>query len=141
MRSTCTIIKTHGPTARKPYVTVKEAIGDLPSLMADERIEEYKMEAFSEYQKLMRKNIKSSKLTNHKAPNHPKVVIEKIEATKPGTPMYPKFKQRIRLSWEIQSPTQVSGGIRPSFQFGHPQDNRGLSIRERCRFSQLLMAS
>ena len=81
----------------------------------------------------MRKNLKDDKLTNHKAPNHPKEVIEKIKNTKPGTPMYPKFKQRIRLAWDIQSPTQVSGGIRPQFQFGHPSDNRGLSIRERCR--------
>ena len=47
--------------------------------------------------------------------------------------MYPRFKQRIRLSWESQSPTQVSGGIRPQFQFGHPEDARGLTIRERCR--------
>ena len=47
--------------------------------------------------------------------------------------MYSKFKQRIRLAWDIQSPTQVSGGIRPQFQFGHPTDNRGLTIRERCR--------
>jgi DNA (cytosine-5)-methyltransferase 1 len=128
-----TIIKTNGPTTNKPYVTVKDAIGDLPSLKADERIEEYKMEAFSEYQKLMRKGIKGNKLTNHKAPNHPVAVIEKIASTIPGKPMYPKFKQRIRLSWDIQSPTQVSGGIRPQFQFGHPQDERGLSIRERCR--------
>jgi DNA (cytosine-5)-methyltransferase 1 len=128
-----TIIKTHGPTTNKPYVTVKEAIGDLPSLKADERVEEYTMEAFSEYQRLMRKGIKGNKLTNHKAPNHPAGVIEKIASTIPGKPMYPKFKQRIRLSWDIQSPTQVSGGIRPQFQFGHPQDNRGLSIRERCR--------
>lgn len=127
------IIKTHGPTTKKSYVTIKDAIGDLPSLLSDQKVEEYKMEAFSEYQKLMRKNIKGKKLTNHKAPNHPKEVINKIKKTIPGTPMYPKFKQRIRLSWDIQSPTQVSGGIRPQFQFGHPQDNRGLSIRERCR--------
>lgn len=127
------IIKTHGPTTTEPYVTVKDAIGDLPSLLADQTIDEYKMEAYSKYQKLMRKKVKGKKLTNHKAPNHPKEVIEKIKATIPGTPMYPKFKQRIRLSWDIQSPTQVSGGIRPQFQFGHPQDNRGLSIRERCR--------
>ncbi|RQO32051.1 hypothetical protein DBR32_00080 [Taibaiella sp. KBW10] len=127
------IIKTHGPTTKKPYVTIKDAIGDLPSLQPDQKVEEYYSEAFSEYQKLMRKNIKDTKLTNHKAPNHPKEVIERIKATTPGTPMYPKFKQRIRLSWGIQSPTQVSGGIRPQFQFGHPEDNRGLSIRERCR--------
>lgn len=47
--------------------------------------------------------------------------------------MYAHFKQRIRLSWDNQSPTQVSGGIRPQFQFGHPEDDRGLTIRERCR--------
>ena len=47
--------------------------------------------------------------------------------------MYPKFRQRIRLKWDEQSPTQVSGGIRPQFQFGHPSQARGLTIRERCR--------
>jgi DNA (cytosine-5)-methyltransferase 1 len=128
-----TIIKTHGSTTNKPYVTVKDAIGDLPPLKADQTLLTYKLEPFSEYQKLMRKNIKENKLTNHKAPNHPKDVIDKIANTIPGKPMYPNFKQRIRLSWDIQSPTQVSGGIRPQFQFGHPNDNRGLSIRERCR--------
>ncbi|MDR0515593.1 MAG: DNA cytosine methyltransferase [Fibromonadaceae bacterium] len=127
------IEKTHGIKTGNPYVTLKEAIGDLPSLKPDEIATEYEKEPFCEYQKLMRKNLKNNKLTNHKAPNHPKEVIEKIKNTKPGTPMYPKFKQRIRLAWDIQSPTQVSGGIRPQFQFGHPSDNRGLSIRERCR--------
>lgn len=128
-----TIVKTHGPETNKPYVTIKDAIGDLPSLKPNETKTEYKKEPFSDYQSLMRKNLKNSILTNHKAPNHPKEVIEKIKSTKPGTPMYPNFKQRIRLAWDIQSPTQVSGGIRPQFQFGHPSDNRGLSIRERCR--------
>jgi DNA (cytosine-5)-methyltransferase 1 len=47
--------------------------------------------------------------------------------------MYEKFRQRIRLSWDLPSPTQVCGGIRPQFQFGHPAAPRGLSIRERCR--------
>jgi len=42
--------------------------------------------------------------------------------------MYPKFKQRIRLAWDIQSPTQVSGGIRPQFQFGHPSSNQLLFL-------------
>ena len=127
------IKKTHGPGTGKPYVTVKEAIGDLPSLDPKEVSTKYAQAASSEYQKLMRRNVKNDKLTNHKAPNHPPKVIEKIKNTKSGTPMYPKFKQRIRLAWDIQSPTQVSGGIRPQFQFGHPSDNRGLTIRERCR--------
>jgi DNA (cytosine-5)-methyltransferase 1 len=47
--------------------------------------------------------------------------------------MYPKFKQRIRLRLDAPSPTQLAGGIRPQFQFGHPTQPRGLSIRERAR--------
>lgn len=127
------IKKTHGPETKKSYVTVKDAIGDLPSLKPNEVALKYKKEPFSDYQKLMRKSVNDNKLTNHKAPNHPLDVIDKIKNTEPGKPMYPKFKQRIRLAWDIQSPTQVSGGIRPQFQFGHPSDNRGLTIRERCR--------
>lgn len=126
------IIKTHGENTNKPYVTIKEAIGDLPSLQPKESKDFYATPPLSEYQKLMRENA-SEVLTCHAAPNHPADTIEKIKNTKPGEPMYPKFKQRIRLAWNIQSPTQVSGGIRPQFQFGHPEDNRGLTIRERCR--------
>jgi len=126
------IKKTHGHKAGKEYTTVKDAIGDLLSLKPKESKHYYRTEPTSDYQKLMRKN-SNDKLTCHSAPNHPKATIEKIQNTKPGEPMYPKFKQRIRLAWDILSPTQVAGGIRPQFQFGHPKDCRGLSIRERCR--------
>ena len=126
------IIKTHGLFTDKPYTTIKEAIGDLPSLKAGEEKHIYEQEAFSDYQKLMRKD-NSGNLTGHKSPNHPKTTVQRIENTVPGQPMYPRFKHRIRLAWHILSPTQVSGGIRPQFQFGHPSDNRGLTIRERCR--------
>lgn len=126
------IIKTHGPETNKPYVTIKEAIGDLASLKPKETKNKYRTEPFSGYQKLMRMNTNGS-VTNHTAPNHPKATVEKIKNTKPGEPMYERFKQRIRLAWDILSPTQVSGGIRPQFQLGHPKDARGLTIRERCR--------
>lgn len=126
------IIKTHGPETDKSYVTIKEAIGDLASLNPKESKKKYKSEPFSDYQKLMRMNTNGS-VTNHTAPNHPKATVEKIKNTKPGEPMYERFKQRIRLDWNILSPTQVSGGIRPQFQLGHPEDARGLTIRERCR--------
>jgi DNA (cytosine-5)-methyltransferase 1 len=127
------IKKTHGPTTDRPYVTIKEAIGDLPSLNPKETKDKYKTAPFCEYQAIMRSAVLDGNLTNHTAPNHPKETINKIKSTIPGEPMYPKFKQRIRLAWDGLSPTQVSGGIRPQFQFGHPEDNRGLSIRERCR--------
>lgn len=126
------IEKTHGPGRKYPFNTIKDAIGDLPSLSSGEEASVYKSKPISDYQKLMRKGYKG-KLLNHRAPNHPEDTIEKIRNTKPGEPMYPRFKQRIRLAWEILSPTQVSGGIRPQFQFGHPSDDRGLTIRERCR--------
>jgi len=113
------------------YRTVKDAIGDLPKIKSDETATEYNGRPLTEYQKLMRKNV--LKLQNHTAPAHPISTIKKIASTKPGEPMYPKFKQRIRLSWDKPSPTQVSGGIRPQFQFGHPEIARGLTIRERCR--------
>ena len=123
--------KTHGEGTENEYVTVKEAIGDLPRLAINEEIKTYNVGPQTKYQEIMRG--KNKKLKNHKAPNHPTETVEKIKNTKPGEPMYLNFKQRIRLSWNIVSPTQVSGGIRPQFQFGHPEDNRGLTIRERCR--------
>lgn len=126
------IKKTHGPGTGRPFTTVWDAISDLPSLEPGEGSEEYACAPQSAFQRLMRRGA-GKKLMNHVAPNHPEETIERIRRTKPGAPMYPKFKQRIRLSWEGMSPTQVSGGIRPQFQFGHPEDARGLSIRERCR--------
>jgi DNA (cytosine-5)-methyltransferase 1 len=125
------IAKTHGPDTKQEYVTIEQAIGDLPPLKNGEEKFDYLEDANSKYQKLMRK--KSKSLTGHKSPKHPKGTIDRISNTEPGLPMYPKFKQRIRLAWDGLSPTQVSGGIRPQFQFGHPSDPRGLSIRERCR--------
>lgn len=80
-----------------------------------------------------------NELTNHRAPNHPKDVIDMIANTEQGKPLYEKYHQRIRLSLNALSPTQVSGGIRPSFQFGHPTDARGLTIRERCRIQSFLI--
>jgi DNA (cytosine-5)-methyltransferase 1 len=123
--------KIHG-TNKKPYNTVKDAIlGDLPELKADQFSEKYLRPPVSELQKYLRKDI--SVLKNHKSPNHPQETIEMIKNTKPGQPMYKQFKQRIRLHPNYPSPTQICGGIRPQFQFGHPTQNRGLTIRERAR--------
>jgi len=127
-----TITKTHGPETSQNYVTIRDAISDLPSLKPKESKTQYNNKPSSDYQKLMRKNSKDA-ITNHTAPNHPAGTVTRIKNTVPGEPMYSRFKQRIRLTWDGLSPTQVSGGIRPQFQLGHPEDARGLSIRERCR--------
>lgn len=128
-----TIERTNGEDLDKPYYTVGDAISDLPELAANESSSSYRCAPMNPYQRLMRGDVPVSGLTNHVAPNHPQEVIARIHDTKPGEPMYEKYHQRIRLSLENLSPTQVSGGIRPSFQFGHPTQDRGLTIRERCR--------
>lgn len=121
------------------YRTVNDAIADLPPLGNDEASVVYATDPQNEYQKLMRGSgsIKEvavlPELHNHVAPNHPQETIDRIASTPQGEPMYPKFKQRIRLRSDAPSPTQLAGGIRPQFQFGHPTQARGLSIRERAR--------
>lgn len=120
------------------YRTVDDAISDLPVLGNNQTQNEYVLPAQTEYQKLMRGEgslpIEPTRgLFNHSSPNHLPEVLKKIGDTKQGEPMYPKFKQRIRLKSDAPSPTQLAGGIRPQFQFGHPTQVRGLSIRERAR--------
>lgn len=117
--------------------TVSDAINDLPYLDNNEQKTLYEIDPQNDFQLLMRSNFNNSilqnELLNHKSPNHPEATIDKIRSTEPGKPMYTKFKQRIRLDYEKPSPTQLAGGIRPQFQFGHPSQPRGLSIRERAR--------
>ena len=121
------------------YRTVYDAISDLPPLSSNESSDQYCQAADTDYQKIMRgegviEAVKpADKLYNHTAPNHKLDVLDKIAQTAPGEPMYEKFKQRIRLRYDKPSPTQLAGGIRPQFQFGHPSQTRGLTIRERAR--------
>ncbi|HIP11411.1 MAG TPA: DNA cytosine methyltransferase [Arcobacter sp.] len=118
-------------TESNPYRTIEDAIGDLPELANHDEKNKYSKKKLKEYQNILRGNQKE--LLNHKSPKHPQSTVDRIAKTEPSKPMYENYKQRIRLSWSIQSPTQVAGGIRPQFQFGHPSQDRGLSIRERAR--------
>jgi len=121
------------------YRTVGDALSDLPLLGNDEARTQYELGPQNEYQAFMRGmdgselNPVPTQLCNHVAPNHPQETINRIAHTLPGEPMYEAFKQRIRLDVNNPSPTQLAGGIRPQFQFGHPIQPRGLSIRERAR--------
>ena len=119
--------------------TVSDAISDLPFLGNDAESTEYATLPTNDYQRMMRGigSIVAIKvphtLANHISPNHPQKTIDRIASTDQGKPMYSKFKQRIRLRADAPSPTQLAGGIRPQFQFGHPTQPRGLTIRERAR--------
>lgn len=117
--------------ALKPHVNVRDAISDLPPLNPGERVEKYDEPAKTEYQAMMREGAR--KLYNHEAPKHPKWTVEMIARTRPGEPIYKTFKQRIRLAWENPSPTIPAGGVRPQWFFAHPEQPRGLTVREVAR--------
>lgn len=121
------------------YRTLADALSDLPSIKAGEKTNIYASSPKTEYQLLMRgidnqiNNKEADCLYNHDAPRHPQSTIDMIDKTVPGEPLYKKFQQKIRLRYDRPSPTQLTGGIRSSFQFGHPSDVRGLTTRERAR--------
>jgi len=122
---------THGFFAGCRHLSVWDAISDLPELGPSEEAAEYTKPPLTPFQAAMR--LGAATLLNHRAPRHPPETIARIARTRPGDPMYERFQQRIRLHWKRPSPTQVSGGIRPQFQFGHPNQARGLTVRERAR--------
>ena len=115
------------------YVTVGEALSDLPRLERGTSSNKYAIPAAqaSDFAKLMRGKKRS--FANHEASKGTQETSDRVGRTKQGEPMYEKFKQRIRLHNQQPSPTLVSGGIRPQFQHGHPLDARGLTVRERAR--------
>jgi len=122
---------THGPSTARAYRTVSDAISDLPPLLPGETATRYLTDPISSYAQLMRNGCRT--LTSHEAPSHTPATLRRIAATSPGEPMYPSFRQRVRLAWDRPSPTQISGGIRPQFQFAHPSQDRGLTVRESAR--------
>ncbi|MGC8988433.1 DNA cytosine methyltransferase [Infirmifilum sp.] len=129
--SLCALVDEDVGSCAKPYVTVWDAISDLPHLMPGEEKRSYESEPKTEYQKLMREG--SVRLYNHRAPKHPEWTVERIRKTKPGEPLYETFKQRIRLRWDDLSPTIPAGGVRPQWFFAHPEQPRGLTVRETAR--------
>lgn len=124
-------IRSNGSENLKRYVTVWDAISDLPPLKAGEEKVRYESGPNSEYQQLMRGGC--TRLYNHKAPNHPEWTQRVIEETRPGQPLYKTFKQRIRLKWDDLSPTIPAGGVRPQWFFAHPEQSRGITVREAAR--------
>mgnify|MGYP000014571588 CR=1 FL=1 len=114
-----------------PPFTVWDAISDLPPLKPGEKKEHYQSPPRTEYQELMRRG--SKKLCNHEAPKHPRWTVKLIERTRPGESIYTTFKQRIRLKWDEPSPTIPAGGVRPQWFFAHPEQPRGLTVREMAR--------
>lgn len=132
------------PQGSENIVTVRDAIEDLAYLNSGEgEIEsEYKTEARSDYQKLMRKG--SANLQYHIASNHSAVAINKLsmippEQGKDFLPIELIGKQKFnttwgRLSWDKPSPTIDTRFDTPSNGTNsHPFLNRAITPREAAR--------
>ena len=131
--------------AQSNYITVWEAIGDLPSKEHTENEDivcKYANQPFNDYQKLMRNSNKS--VTNHVARLLQPKQFERISSIEAGQgmkdlPEHLRTKGGYsgaygRLTKEMVAPTITRWVFHPgSGRWGHPVDKRLLTIREIAR--------
>lgn len=135
-----------------PFVTVEEAIGDLPPLDnggGTEDQQAYPVEPFSEYQKTMREG--SSGVWNHMAPNLAGINLERMKFIPQGGSwrdiphhLLPAGMKRARRSDHTKrygrlDPNGLSSTIltKCDLHWGayiHPHQDRTLTVREAARF-------
>lgn len=127
----------------KPYLTIEEAISDLPFIKSGEDSFEYALEPQNEFQKIMRANA-PEKLMDHNAPNNNAKLVKIMELLPDGgTPEdLPKelrptsgFKNTYcRLWWNRPSTTITRNLSTPSSsRCIHPKAPRSLTTREGAR--------
>ena len=127
----------------KPYLTLGEAIGDLPLIKSGEESFKYATEPKNEFQKLMRMNA-PKKIMDHNAANHGAKLIKIMESLpEGGSPAdLPKnlrptsgFKNTYcRLWWNRPSTTLTRNlGTPSSSRCIHPKTPRPLTTREGAR--------
>ena len=127
----------------KPYLSLSEAISDLPFIKSNEESFEYSTKPMNDFQKLMRVNA-PKKLMDHNAPkNNDKLVQLMQHLPDGGTPqdvpeeLRPKsgFKNTYcRLWWKRPAPTITRNLSTPSSsRCIHPKAPRPLTTREGAR--------
>lgn len=127
----------------KPYLTLEEAISDLPFIKTNEESFEYASEPQNEFQKLMRKNA-PKKLMDHSSPKNNDKLVKIMESLPDGgTPedlpesLRPTsgFKNTYcRLWWKRPSTTITRNLSTPSSsRCIHPKAPRPLTTREGAR--------
>ena len=127
----------------KPYVTLGEAISDLPSIKTGESATAYACEPQNEYQKLMRANA-PAEIHEHEVPKNNAKLVAIMEALPDGgSPKDIAEELRpnsgfancyCRLWWNKPSTTITRNlGCPSSSRCIHPRDPRPLSTREGAR--------
>lgn len=133
---------THGDNLL-PYVTLKDAIGDLPILKSGESCDKYGKDPDNDFLKWVRKD-STSNVTEHKAPKNGEHLIKLMETLKDGQSkddlpeeLRPKSgygNTYAKLWWDKPSTTITRNFACPSSsRCIHPRDSRAMSIREGAR--------
>ena len=140
---------THG-SGLFPYVSIKDAIGDLPPLKNGEECSgaAYASEAMCEYQQLLRGN--ATNVTNHAAPRLGPVNVDRLAFIPPGgswrdiphdlLPAGMKRAKRSdhtkrygRMKWDGLSCTVLTKCDIHWGAYIHPEQDRAISVREAAR--------
>ena len=140
---------THGPTTNRPFVTVQEAIGDLPVIgngYSQDEIDyrEPSIKEIPDYLKFLRTGAPTGSILDHVTSRHADYVIERYKRIPQGgnwqdiADMMSNYSQLDRthsniykrLRWD--EPSITIGHYRKSMLI-HPAQHRGLSLREACR--------
>lgn len=133
---------THGD-GLKPYVSLKDAIGDLPVLKSGEKKSFYSYGITNEFLEFVRSN-STDVVEEHSAPKNGEHLIRIMEALKDGQSkddlpenIRPKSgygNTYAKLWWEKPSTTITRNFACPSSsRCIHPRDSRAMSIREGAR--------
>lgn len=133
---------THGE-GLKPYVTLRDAIGDLPVLSSGEEKNIYTMDVSNEFLEFVRKD-SSVHVEEHKAPKNGEHLIKIMQTLKDGQSKYdlpedirPKSgygNTYAKLWWDKPSTTITRNFACPSSsRCIHPRDSRAMTIREGAR--------
>ncbi len=133
---------THGEKL-KPFVTLKEAIGDLPVIKSGQKKDYYMDGISNEFLEFVRSN-SNELLEEHSAPKNGAHLIKIMETLKDGQSkndlpeeIRPKSgygNTYAKLWWEKPSTTITRNFACPSSsRCVHPRDSRAMSIREGAR--------
>lgn len=132
---------THGK-GLKPYVTLEDAIGDLPKIKSGETSNVYSNKSNNDFLKFVRNN--GNTLTEHSAPNNGTHLIKIMETLGDGESkddlpesIRPKSgygNTYAKLWWKKPSTTITRNFACPSSsRCIHPRDSRAMTIREGAR--------
>lgn len=134
-------IPTHGD-GLKPYVTLEDAIGDLPELSSGESSTKYNSDKSNDFLSFVKQN--STELLEHNAPKNGEHLIRLMNALKDGQSkddlpkeLRPKSgygNTYAKLWWKKPSTTITRNFACPSSsRCIHPRDSRAMTIREGAR--------